>query len=111
MDRLGLVVRPGGRGWRLYAGPAAFLLAAMIAVGVIRIEFQGSSHATAPTAPPAAHRAKASRHLTRRVYVVRTGDTIAAISVKMHVPPSRILSLNPKASPTALFIGERLRLR
>jgi spore germination protein YaaH len=110
MDRLGLVARPGRGTWRLYAGPAAFLLVAALAVWLIRSELHGSSHATAPLAPPA-HAAKVPPRHTRRVYVVRTGDTIAAISVKTHVPQTRILALNPKVSPTALFIGERLRLR
>lgn len=111
MDRLGVVTAPGGRSWRLYAGPAAFLLAATIAVAVIRAEVHGNSHASAPLTP-AAHPARAvRRHPPHKLYVVRAGDTIAAISVKTHVPQSRILVLNPKVSPTALFIGEKLRLR
>jgi LysM repeat protein len=46
----------------------------------------------------------------RRTYVVRPGDTIEAISTRTGVAQTKILALNPKVSPTALFIGERLRL-
>ncbi len=116
MDRLGVVAVAGGRNWRMYAGPAAFLLAATIAVAVIRAELHGHSHPTAPLTPPAGHvkavgHHAAAKHSGHRLYVVRSGDTIGAISAKTHVPQARILALNPKVSPTALFIGEKLRLR
>ena len=107
-----MVATPRAHNWRMYVGPAAFLLAATIAVALIRVELQGHSHSTAPLTPAAAHHVKAAHHRApHRLYVVRSGDTIAAISVKVHVPQARILSLNPKVSPTALFIGEKLRLR
>jgi LysM repeat protein len=106
-----VVATPGAHNWRMYVGPAAFLVAATIAVALIRSELQGHSHATAPLTPAAAHVKAAHHRAPHRLYVVRSGDTIAAISVKVHVPQARILSLNPKVSPTALFIGEKLRLR
>jgi hypothetical protein len=111
MDRLGVVAAPGRRNWRMYAGPAAFLLAATIAVALIRTEFHGQRHATAPLKPAAAHAPARHRPAVHRLYVVHSGDTIAAISAKVHVPQARILALNPKVTPTALFIGEKLRLR
>jgi LysM domain len=116
MDRVGVVAVTGGRNWRMYAGPAVFLLAATIAVAVIRAELHGRSQPTAPLTPPAGHVKAAGHHAptghaARRLYVVRSGDTIGAISAKTHVPQARILALNPKVSPTALFIGEKLRLR
>jgi LysM repeat protein len=49
-------------------------------------------------------------HHARRMYVVRAGDTIEAISTRTGVSQAKIMALNPKVSPTALFIGERLRL-
>jgi LysM repeat protein len=54
-------------------------------------------HAKAPTGP--------------RSYRVRAGDTLAAIAVKTHTPVARLRRLNPAVQPTALFIGQRLRLR
>jgi spore germination protein YaaH len=96
----------GGRPWQIYAVPAAFLLAATVSIGLLRGQFHSS-----PAKPHAPHHGvtvQPARH--RRSYVVRAGDTIDAISARTGVPQKRILSLNPKVSPTALFIGERLRL-
>jgi hypothetical protein len=111
MGRLGLVAAPGGR-WRTYAGPAALVLAATVAVALLRGELRSDHHAAAPPARAAQRRAALkppARHL-RRTYVVRAGDTIEAISTRTGVPQAKILALNPKVSPTALFIGERLHL-
>jgi LysM repeat protein len=107
-----VVAVSGGRSWRTYVGPAVFLLAATIAVALIRAELHGHSHPAAPLTPAVVHvKASHHHHAARRIYVVRAGDTIGAISVKVHVPEARILALNPKVSPTALFIGEKLQLR
>ena len=110
MGRLGVVAVPGGR-WRMYAGPAATLLAVAVVVAVVRGTLRSGHHPSAAPPAPAVHHAafKPPRHL-HRAYVVRAGDTIAAISTRTGIPQARILALNPKASPTALFIGERLRL-
>jgi spore germination protein YaaH len=103
------------RGWRPYAAPAAFLLAATIAVLVAR-SFMHDGNGAAPvraprtttTVPTAAHRAPAPRpHL----YTVRAGDTLTAIAARSGVPLARIRVLNPSLEPTALFIGEKIRLR
>ncbi len=110
MERLGLVALPRGRAWRSYAGPIALLLAATIAVGLIRLELQ--SHKSTPTRPqaPAAHKA-AAKHKGRAYYTVRAGDTISGIADKTGIATSRLEKLNPKVAPTALFIGEKIRLR
>ena len=110
MGRLGVVAVPGGR-WRAYAGPAAVLLAVTVTVALVRGGLRSDHHA-APASTPAAHRAalRPPHHAAHRTYVVRAGDTIEAISTRTGVPQARILALNPKVSPTALFIGQRLRL-
>ena len=111
MGRLGVVRIPGGR-WRAYAGPVAVLLAATVTVALVRGGIRSDHHAS-PTAAPARasrHGKSEQPHQRRRTYVVRAGDTIGAISVRTGVAQARILALNPKVSPTALFIGERLRL-
>jgi LysM repeat protein len=51
------------------------------------------------------------RHRTPKVYVVKAGDTLSAISVRLHIPVFRITALNPGISPNALRTGQRLRLR
>lgn len=112
MGRFGVVNVPGGR-WRAYAGPTAALLAVTLAIALVRDGLRGGHHSpSASGQPPATRQApftppKAPHH---RIYVVRAGDTIEAISKRTGVPQARILALNPKVSPTALFIGERLRL-
>jgi LysM repeat protein len=96
------------RSWKAFAGPTAFLLAATIAVVVARTV----RHAPTPVpAPSAVVRSKAPITPPRRTYSVRPGDTLALIATKMGVPLGRIRSLNPGVQPTALFIGEKLRLR
>jgi LysM repeat protein len=55
--------------------------------------------------------AKAPAPTGPRYYRVRAGDTLAAIAAKTHTPMARLAKLNPAVQPTALFIGQRLRLR
>jgi len=108
MERLGLVAVPGGRTWRALAAPAAVLLAATVAIGFLRGELRGGRSHPARTAQRSQAPAKPQHH---QLYVVRAGDTIEGIASRTGVPQARILALNPKASPTALFIGEKLRLK
>jgi LysM repeat protein len=110
MDRLGLVAAPGGRTWRAYAAPAAALLAAIVVVAVLRGGL-GGGHASRPTRARTATQTAAKPHRGRTLYVVRAGDTIEAISARTGVSEARLLRLNPRISPTALFIGEKLNLR
>ena len=48
---------------------------------------------------------------TRKTYVVRSGDTLGAIAVKVGVPVDKLLQLNPKVDPQSLRAGQKLRLR
>ena len=110
MGRLGLVAVPAGR-WRVYAGPVALLLAVTLTVGLVRGGLRSGDRHSAPPRPVARHAAlKPPHRQVRHTYVVRAGDTIEAISTRTGVSQTKILALNPKVSPTALFIGERLRL-
>jgi hypothetical protein len=98
------------RGWRPYAGPLAFLLVATIAIGVFRHQLGGSTSAPPARAKAAVH-AKPPRRPAAALYVVRAGDTISSIASRRGTTTARILELNPAVSPTALFIGEKIRLR
>ncbi len=112
MARLGLVAVTTSRSWRVYAGPIAFLLAVTAAVGLLRGQFVGHHTSSAPR-HAAVTRTHPRPHLQapKPVYVVRAGDTLGAIATRTGVPLDRLVSLNPKVSPTALFIGEKLNLR
>ncbi len=107
--------------WRRYVAPAAFLLAATIAVVLIRAGLEAGGSARTPSAGPAAppKHVVATTPVTtaagassgRRFWVVRAGDTFAVISSKTGVPVATIVRLNPSVHSTSLFIGERIRLR
>lgn len=109
MGRLGVVAN-GRRGWKAFAAPAAFLLAVTIAVVVVR----SIQHSDTPSSPAPVRSTVVSKHPfdpAPRSYTVRAGDTVTAIAAKTGVPLARIRALNPSLQPTALFIGEKIRLR
>ena len=101
------------RSWRPFLAPAAFLAAVTLAVFGYRAL---QPHHRAPARPAPAHRAKApapaGRHASAaRYYRVRAGDTLGAIAARTHTSVDAIRRLNPAIQPTALFIGQRIRLR
>ncbi|HEX6762005.1 MAG TPA: LysM domain-containing protein [Gaiellaceae bacterium] len=94
------------RGWQHYAAPAAFLVAATIAVVLIRAGFESGSAAT-----PAASVVTSTGKTAPRYWSVRAGDTFAIIARQTGVSIAVIRRLNPGVNSTALFIGERIRVR
>ena len=84
--------------------PVLFLVAVTLAVYGIRAAHHRSP---APTRPHVTHAAAT----TPRYYRVRPGDTLTSVAAKTGVSIVRLLHLNPKLQPTALFIGERIRLQ
>jgi hypothetical protein len=46
----------------------------------------------------------------KRVYVVKPGDSLSAIAVKMKMSVAELENLNPKVNPNALQAGQRLKL-
>jgi LysM repeat protein len=106
--------------WRRYAAPAAFLVAVTLAVALIRAGLDSGSPATGTTTiakAPRKHVAttptkrKRPARKARRFWTVQPGDTFGVISTKTGVPVSTIQRLNPHVSSTALFIGQKVRLR
>jgi LysM repeat protein len=94
--------------WRRYAAPAAFLLAVTIAVVLVRSGLRQDASTPTASAPTAVSTATRP---TKPFWTVRAGDTFGTISQKTGVPVATIERLNPKASSTSLFIGEKSRLR
>jgi hypothetical protein len=102
------------------AAPAAFLLAVTIAVFVARAGLRHGSGATTTDAIPppprprrvvtATTRAKPRPNVSR-FYTVVAGDTFAVIASKTGVSTARIQQLNPNVRSTALFVGQKLRVR
>jgi LysM repeat protein len=95
------------RGWQHYAAPAAFLLAATIAVVLIRAGFESGGSGTSSPAAVAATTGTS----TPRYWTVRAGDTYAVIAKATGVSIVVIRRLNPGVSSTSLFIGQRVRVR
>jgi len=88
-----------------YAWPAAFLGAVTLALFAARTWLQ-SPPKPAPTPRRAVH-----HEATVRYYRVRAGDTLAAVAGRTGISARRLKKLNPKLNPTALFLGQRIRLR
>jgi LysM repeat protein len=97
------------RAWRPYAGPVALLLGVTVAIGLGR---SGLHHHRA-AAPPVHHAAKKTQPAPKHkaYYAVHAGDTLSAIATKEHVTLAALRRLNPNVQPTALFLGEKLRIR
>jgi LysM repeat protein len=112
-----------GEDWRRYAAPAAFLLAATIAILLIRSGLHAggpftTTKAVPSTVPKTVVTSKstttsktASTAVARRFWTVQAGDTFGVISSKTGVPVATIERLNPKVKSTSLFIGQKVRLR
>lgn len=108
--------------WRRYVAPAAFLLAATIAVVLIRsgLESGGSPAATTSSVPSVlttkhvvttAPTTTTKKPPAARFWTVQAGDTFGVISSKTGVPVATLEQLNPNVHSTSLFIGEKIRLK
>jgi LysM repeat protein len=111
-----------------YGAPAAFLAAVTIAVLLIKAGLSGGTDTTPttvgalPTASPTT-----TQHTTTRLvltgaatttteapggqyYVIQSGDTLGSIAVKYDTTVEELVRLNPDIDPTALRVGERIRV-
>jgi LysM repeat protein len=107
------------RGWRgqakRYGAPAAFLLAATIAVLLVRSGLQsdaapattGVRTQTVPT-QPATTAVPVKR---RRFYRLHTGETLSDVAIKFDTTVEQLLALNPGIEPTNLTVGQRVRVK
>jgi hypothetical protein len=102
------VVAVPAKSWRPFAAPAVFLAAVTLAVVCVRV-FWPHHHAAPRVEHVQQEHPKAEQ--VARYYRVRAGDTLARIASRTKTPVARIQQLNPRVQPTALFIGQRLRLR
>jgi LysM repeat protein len=84
--------------------PAAFLLAVTIAVLLVRSAIRSDSGPATTTAKPAA------TVVRKQYYKVRAGDTFGRIARSHRLTVTRLRRLNPRVSPTSLFIGQRIRV-
>ena len=117
------------RPWTHYAAPAAFLLAVTVLVLVVRSGLD--TEPVTETSPPiptlprrtvattTATKKKAPARTTTRArpapaaqyYTVVAGDTFGVISSKTGTSVEELERLNPGVESTALYIGQRIRVR
>jgi LysM repeat protein len=107
-----------------FAAPAAFLLAVTILVLLVRSATSDDEPATAP--PPATTQATATTTAavanppppgtapvtTAEVssYTIEAGDTLQTIADQYGTTVEELLALNPDIDPTALQIGQTIRV-
>jgi LysM repeat protein len=113
-----------------YGFPAAFLVAATIAVLLVKAGLNndasttttvGAQPTTTTTAPP---RTTTKLVLTTpsgtttttttssaQYYVIQSGDTFGSIAERYDTTVDELVRLNPDLDPTALSVGDRVRVR
>jgi LysM repeat protein len=117
-----------------YGAPAAFLAAVTIAVILIKAGLNAGSGSTTTLGLPTTSTAtKATTTTTKLVltapqagttstgtdttapgaeyYVVQSGDTLGSIAGKYSTTVDELMTLNPGIDPTALNIGQKIRVK
>ena len=113
-----------------YGAPAAFLLAATIAVLLIKAGLDNSGASTttaalATSAPTTTQPATTPKLVLTQstpgtttetttpgaqYYVIQSGDTLGSVAAKYNTTVDELARLNPGIDPTALHIGQRIRV-
>ena len=105
------------------AAPAAFLLAVTVAVllvrGALEPEDTGTTAATTtastsappPPPPPATTRGtQPASTAGQEFHVIRAGDTLGTVADAYGTTVDELVELNPGIDPTALQVGQRIRV-
>jgi len=93
-----------------WLAPLAILVIGAATLSIVNSAGSGGGGGTSTTATQP-HASTTKKRVTRRVYVVRNGDTLSSISISTGVPVSRLQRLNPNVDVQALQPGQRLKLR
>jgi LysM repeat protein len=100
-----------------WAAPVAFLAAITIGALVVRAGLQqGGHHAKRPTTTVTAKTKKkphGSGHKRQpaRTYTIQSGDTLGTIATRTGTTVARLEQLNPGIDPTALRVGQTIRVQ
>ena len=118
-----------------YGAPAAFLAAVTIAVILIKSGLSGGSGSTTTVGlfPTTTRAATTTTSTTTKLvlttpqattatttetttpgaeyYAVKSGDTLGSIAQKYGTTVDELMTLNPGIDPTALLIGQKLRVK
>jgi LysM repeat protein len=103
-------------GLKRYGAPAAFLAAVTVAVLLVRAGLQTRSAPSTTTAATTRARTTATtaddrRRVPARYYRLRAGETISDVAIRFDTSVEQLLALNPGIEPTALYVGQRIRVR
>ena len=100
-----------------FAAPAAFLLAATIAVLLVRAALTDEGEATTPpaattTAPTTTTNPGTTTNAAgAEYYKIQAGDTLAVVAEQYDTTVEQLMTLNPDVDPVALTIGQRIRVK
>ena len=117
-----------------YGAPAAFLAAVTIAVILIKAGLNGGSGSTTTVGLPTTSTATKPTTTTTKLvltgpqgattttttettapgaeyHVVQSGDTLGSIAEKNSTTVDELMTLNPGIDPTAMHIGQRIRVK
>ena len=105
-----------------FAAPAAFLLAATVAILLIRSVL--ADEAPAGSNPPAATRPAATKPpptatqdsttapaAPHETYTIRAGDTLGVVADRYDTTVEALVELNPGIDPTSLQVGQEIRVK
>jgi LysM repeat protein len=96
-----------------WAAPVAFLAAITIGALVVRAGLEHGKHpAKTPTTTATSKKSHGHHHRKHHVrrYTVQSGDTLGSIAAKMGTSVAQLERLNPGINPTALRVGETIRV-
>jgi LysM repeat protein len=99
-----------------WGAPIAFLAAITIGALVVRSGLhQGKHHAGPNTTTVTSTTKKKSHghvhHVQVKTYTVQSGDTLASIAAKTGTTVATLEQLNHGVDPTALRVGEKIRVQ
>ena len=99
-----------------WAAPIAFLAVITIGALVVRVGLrQGGHHqanTTTTTVTSTTKKKHGHGHTHKRVtYTVVSGDTLASIAAKTGTTVDTLKKLNPGIDPTALQVGQKIRVQ
>jgi LysM repeat protein len=99
-----------------WAAPVAFLAAITILALVVRAGLESGGHhhaqqATTTVTTKKKHHAHGHKPQHKKTYTVVSGDTLATIAAKTGTTVAQLEKLNPTVNPTALQVGQKIRVQ
>jgi LysM repeat protein len=103
-----------------WGAPAAFLVAATVAVLLVRAGLSNGEDSAPPpqattaattTAEPVTTGGTTTAPNGAEFYEIQAGDTLAVIADRYGTTVEELLVLNPDVDPVALTVGDRIRVK